>query len=202
MSDSANPATLAAYDPDWPKAAEHLLASVSAVFRELPGAATASFEHIGSTSVPGLAAKPFLDLQVRILPLPTDPDLIERLSSIGFHREYGSRPDSPGVFRDIPRASAGAPSEVWAKSLFVNEDARAILHVRRSDSPWGHYTVAFRDWLRAHPYERERYQTVKRTLSAENAGRPDYDEYTRAKADYFDEVHERFEHWARENQSR
>jgi dephospho-CoA kinase len=57
--------------------------------------------------------------------------------------------------------------------------------------------VWFRDWLREHPAERARYEQVKRTLSAANAGKPDYDDYTRAKTTYFDEVQQAFAEWAR-----
>ncbi len=68
--------------------------------------------------------------------------------------------------------------------------------MRRDDSPWADFMVWFRDWLRARPAERRRYDRVKRALSAQNAGLPDYDNYTRAKTAYFDVVQERFEAWA------
>ncbi len=88
------------------------------------------------------------------------------------------------------------PDDVWQKSLMVHTAAGAVLHVRRTDSPWGRHTVAFRDWLRAHDGERERYEALKRRLAALEAGKLDYDDYTRAKTDYFDEVQPAFERWA------
>jgi dephospho-CoA kinase len=108
----------------------------------------------------------------------------------------GSRPDSPGVYWDLPRGSTEVHGAVWAKSLFVNEDATVILHIRRADSPWASHTVWFRDWLRAHPTHRQEYEMVKRDLSAQNAGKSDYDDYTRAKTAFFDHVHDHFERWA------
>lgn len=54
----------------------------------------------------------------------------------------------------------------------------------------------FRDWLRAHPAERDRYARVKEALSAEQVGKTDYDDYTRAKTVFFDEVQVEFEGWA------
>ncbi len=48
--------------------------------------------------------------------------------------------------------------------------------------------MAFRDWLRAHPEEAARYERTKRALAAEHADDPDYDDYTRAKTAYFDQV--------------
>jgi GrpB-like predicted nucleotidyltransferase (UPF0157 family) len=191
-----NPAALAEYDPNWPTHAARRLAAIRERLRGLPGASTARFDHIGSTSVPGLAAKPIIDLQVSILPLPTDDELTRRLGPLGYHRATGSRPDSPGISRDLVRGAAVVDDEVWAKSLFVNENATVIVHIRRADSPWANYTVWFRDWLRTHPEQRVRYETIKRELSSRNAGKSDYDDYTHAKTAFFDQVQDEFEQWA------
>lgn len=164
---------------------------------DLPGAAEAQFDHIGSTAVPGLAAKPCIDLQLRILPLPADDAVSARIGHLGYVRARGARPDSPGVHRDVPRGSEVVPDEVWEKSIFVHEADRVILHIRRLDSPWGRYTVWFRDWLRAHPRERDRYGELKERLSVAHEGKDDYDDYTRAKTVFLDEVQQRFERWAR-----
>ncbi len=91
---------------------------------------------------------------------------------------------------------------MWEKLLFSHEGAQAILHVRRADSPWGLYTIWFRDWLRADPDARQRYEAVKRTLSAQQVGRADYDDYTLAKTAFFDEVQVEFEAWAASDQER
>lgn len=193
---SENPAALADYDPQWPVAAQRLLLAIQEQLRDIPGVGVARFEHIGSTSVPGLAAKPFIDLQVCVLPLPDDDELIQRLTPLGYHRARGSRPDSPGVYRDIPRGDTTVDEAVWSKSLFFHPNEHVILHVRRSDSPWARYTVWFRDWLRSDPRQRSRYESIKRELSIREAGKDDYDDYTRAKSDFFDEVQSEFEHWA------
>ncbi len=177
---------LTPYDDSWPAAAERRLADLRRVL--LPLAPDAHFDHIGSTSVPGLAAKPFLDLQVRVPRLPDPVALDAALVTVGFHPHAGSRPDSPGVHRDSPRGSTRVPDEVWEKRLFTAQDPDTVLHVRRSDSPWGRYTVAFRDWLRANPEEAARYERTKRALAADHADDPDHDDYTRAKTAYFDQV--------------
>jgi GrpB-like predicted nucleotidyltransferase (UPF0157 family) len=191
-----NPAALSEPDPEWPARATECLDQVKEALRGLAGADEAAFDHIGSTSVPGLAAKPFIDLQVRILPLPSHADLAPRLEPLDFEQARGSRPDSPGVTRDIPRGDEAVPDDVWEKRLYFAQSRSMILHVRRADSPWGHYTVWFRDWLRAHPQARRGYEDAKRRLSEQNAGKPDYDDYTRAKTAFFDEVHPVFSTWA------
>lgn len=194
---TSDPAALSEYDPAWPVRARHWLGLVTSALADLPGADAAIYDHIGSTSVPGLAAKPFLDLQVQMLPLPDETSTVARLSLLGFRRELGARPDSPGVHSDIPRGGHLPDPAVWSKLLFVHDDARVVLHIRRSDSPWAQYTVWFRDWLCAHPAERRRYETLKRELSARERGKADYDDYTRAKTAFFDEVQDAFEKWAR-----
>jgi len=88
------------------------------------------------------------------------------------------------------------PDEVWEKRLYVARGGSVILHFRRVDSPWGCYAVWFRDWLRAHPDARRRYELTKRELSKQNIGKPDYDDYTRAKTAFLDEVQPAFTAWA------
>lgn len=196
---SDNPAALNESDPNWVPRAAACLRNVAAALADLPGAEEAAFDHIGSTSVPGLAAKPIIDLQVRVLPLPSHGDLVPRLAPLGYEQALGSRPDSPGVRHDIPHGDEDVAADVWEKRLYVayvEGGQSVILHIRRADSPWGHYTVWFRDWLREHPQARQRYEDTKRRLSAENAGRPDYDDYTRAKTVFFKEVHPLFCEWA------
>ncbi len=196
-TDSANPAALVPHDPAWESAAADVLRDVREVLADLRGAGEASYDHIGSTAIPGLAAKPYLDLQVRILPLPSHEQLTTRLGGLGFGRARGARPDSPGVTHDVPRGDEQVDAQVWEKRLYVRRSDGVVLHIRRSDSPWGRHTVWFRDWLRAHPEARESYESTKRELSAGNVGKADYDDYTRAKTKFFDEVQEHFTRWAR-----
>jgi dephospho-CoA kinase len=185
------PAALRPYDPEWPRLAARRLRRLRVALAPIDDGF--DYQHIGSTSVPGLTAKPFVDLQVRV-PALSDPSTLDGLlRDAGYHPATGARPDSPGVHRDLPRGGEDVPDEVWAKRLFVSPDpgAPAILHVRRADSPWGRYTVAFRDLLRADPAEAARYARTKTELARRHAGDPDYDDYTRAKTAFFDAIQDR-----------
>jgi len=191
---------LVPYDETWPDLAGRRIADLRRALQPLDPDRSFDYEHIGSTSVFGLSAKPFIDLQVRMPRLADSAALEPPLREVGFRPHSGSRPDSPGVHRDTPRGSQQVPDEVWEKRLFTAVDPDTVLHVRRSDSPWARYTLMFRDWLREHPDEVARYEHMKRTLAGDHADDTDFDDYTRAKTAYFDDVQPRFEAWAMERE--
>lgn len=191
---------LQTYDPAWALAAARYLSQIQAAMSVCGAADGATLEHIGSTAVPGLSAKPIIDLQIQVTELRHGARFDAALISVGFLPAQGSRPDSPGVYRDLPRGSEQVPDEMWDKRLFIRPDPRqpAVLHIRKSHSPWARYTIQFRDWLREHPTQRMRYQQIKTELAYAHAGDPDVDDYTRAKTAYFDAVQGSFERYGRE----
>ena len=139
--------------------------------------------------MPGLRAKPYIDLQVGVTGLPARGSPAEDvLSAAGFQRASGSRSDSPGVDRDgVLDPAADVPEAMYRKRLYVRPDPvePAILHVRLLGAPWWSYTVAFRDWLRGSPDARQAYQAMKERVAAEHVSDGDYDDYTRGKTAFF-----------------
>jgi dephospho-CoA kinase len=188
------------YDPAWATAAGRYIHRLRAALGAVLVSPGTTCEHIGSTAVRGLSAKPILDLQIQLPELRHDAEFDEALTTVGFRPAEGSRPDSPGVYRDIPRGSDTGADHVWDKRLFLRPDPGqpAILHIRKAGSPWGRYTILFRDWLRDDPDERNRYQQTKTELARAHASDPDFDDYTRAKTVYFDGVQARLERYGRE----
>lgn len=189
------PPLLAEYDAAWPVQAEEWIARISAAVRPIAACARYSYQHIGSTAVPGLEAKPIVDLQLLAPELPPEQELAAALGTIGFRVAVGSRPDSPGVRSDTPRPGTDASPGRHAKVLFHRPAAgtapEIILHVRRSDSPFADFVVRFRDWLRSDTANADAYAAVKRDLAARHKGAHDYDDYTRAKAAFLDEAQSR-----------
>jgi GrpB-like predicted nucleotidyltransferase (UPF0157 family) len=123
-------------------------------------------EHVGSTSVPGLAAKPVVDLDVVI---PSRDDLAEairRLQTGG----YGHLGDLGIVSREAFRRPPGTP--------------RHNLYVCAEDSEELARHVRFRDHLRANPSEAERYAALKRELAERH--RFDIDAYCDAKTGFIE----------------
>jgi GrpB-like predicted nucleotidyltransferase (UPF0157 family) len=139
-------------DPGWP--AE--FADIAGGLQDLLGPTALRIDHIGSTSVPLLAAKNILDLQATVADetgLDTAPDL---LAAAGWTIR-GNRCDHvvPGQPDDPPQ---------WMKRL-VTEPAgwrRVNLHIRINGRANQRYALLFRDYLRAHPATAQAYGEFKR----------------------------------------
>ncbi len=155
-----------AYDPAWPAMAETAMAEVRAALAEL----RPEIEHIGSTAVPGLAAKPTIDLIAAVDRLDDVTARAGRLAAIGFHPE---------------------PQDMPARLLYVREAAGRRthhLHVVTALSWPARNQRLLRDWLRAHPDDVARYADLKRALAA---GGLSADDYTRAKTGLIQELTDR-----------
>ncbi len=138
---------IAAYDPAWPQRFEALAARALAALSPL----AAEIEHVGSTSVPGLSAKPVIDLDVVVDPADVG-EAIERLSTIGYaHKGDGGIPG-----REAFRWPAG--------------EQRHHLYVCRADAPAFREHIAFRDFLRANPDALQEYDQLKRMLAKRHGG--------------------------------
>jgi GrpB-like predicted nucleotidyltransferase (UPF0157 family) len=141
------PVVVADYDPAWPGLFEREAARI----RALLGGQVRLLEHVGSTSVPGLAAKRVLDMLL-VVDDPADEDAyVMPLEGAGY-RLVIREPDwhQHRAFKG-PAAGAGIDS--------IN------LHVHPADSPEIGRILRFRDHLRAHPADRELYQRTKRELA-------------------------------------
>jgi GrpB-like predicted nucleotidyltransferase (UPF0157 family) len=193
------------YDPAWGTIASGWLDRIRVSLNGLADHENFEFDHIGSTAVPGLGAKPIIDLQLRAPRLPAVAELEAALAPLGFSVAHGSRADSPGVYFDNPRPGADQDPEKYRKHLFFrpggDDELAVILHVRRSDSPFAAFVLNFRDWLRANPIDAQRYETQKRMLAAEHADANDYDDYTRAKTAFLDDIQQRLDRWSADSKA-
>jgi GrpB-like predicted nucleotidyltransferase (UPF0157 family) len=186
---------LRVWDPTWSTTADRLMTRLAHSTQHLHGAQGFSWEHIGSTSVPGLAAKPIIDLQLGVPSLDHLVGLEQALMPAGFVDVAPLAPDSPGVLRDTPRGATSDSDPRWDKRLFASADPgqRAILHVRQIGSPWWRYTLRFRDLLRTDPDLRHEYERVKGQLTETHSEDTNYDGYTVAKATFFDAIQARLD---------
>ncbi|GAA1555626.1 GrpB family protein [Kribbella lupini] len=152
---------LADYDPAWPTQYADMAAHLTAAF----GDSVDAVEHIGSTAVPGLVAKPVIDIAARAVTLDAIDD--KPLAALGFEHN----PDGPPNRRTYTRVVGGV--------LTHN------LHVFPATA-WDHLNQRLlRDYLRDTPDAVRRYAELKHTLAAE--GLTGFD-YTKAKTTLIQEL--------------
>ncbi|WP_113717836.1 dephospho-CoA kinase [Arthrobacter dokdonensis] len=173
----AGPPAITGPDPAWPAQAVRLAARIG----KAAGCAGVAVDHIGSTSVPGLAAKDVLDLQLRVKSLADADAVAPALAAAGFPRRAGQWWDTGHDF------AGGRPGERWEKRFHNAADpGRPVnLHVRVDGSPAALLALAFRDWLRADAGVRARYESMKRGLAAAHAGDATTAAYADAKEPWF-----------------
>ena len=144
--------TVVPYDPDWPRRYAAEAAHVSEAFRDL----LVELEHMGSTAVPGLAAKPVIDISAGLRALDLPPGPVTAMESLGY--EYMGEHNLPG-------------------RLFFRKggDERTFhVHAVEWGGPQWHRHRALRDYLLAHPDEAGAYGDEKLRVAAEASDSEDY----------------------------
>lgn len=137
------PIELRDYDPSWPEQ----YAEQAARLREALGERVIRVEHVGSTSVPGLTAKPIIDIALEVPDTTDEPAYVADLEAAGYVLQI-REPD-------------------WFEHrLFKPADGGVNLHVFPAGCPETDRMVLFRDWLRANDADRELYVRTKRELAA------------------------------------
>jgi dephospho-CoA kinase len=186
----SGPAVLVPSDGSWPAEGRRLAERI----RAAAGAAAVAVDHIGSTAVPGLAAKD--DLQLRV-PAMADADAVSgALAEAGFPRCTGNEFDVVHSFG----GDAAAGAEAWEKRFHRNADpGRPVnLHVRVDGAAGATVALAFRDWLRADAGVRRDYQAMKEGVAAGRAGDETTAGYAEAKEPWFVDTLPRLERWVRD----
>ena len=150
--------TIVPYLLDWPDQ----FARLGRGLRDVLGDLALRIDHVGSTSVPGLAAKDIIDIQVSVRALTTE--LGDALNRAGYEpRGHVTRDHLP----------AGGPEdpEQWRKWFYNERDGarRVNLHVRVAGRANQRYAVLFRDYLRANAAAAAAYGQVKSALAGSHA---------------------------------
>lgn len=153
------PVVLQPYDPAWPATFAALAARVEAALRPLAPV----IEHVGSTAVPGLAAKPVIDLDV-LLPVEAHAAATARLATLGYVAQ--GEKGVPGRF-----AFGWPPGE-----------PRHHLYLGAPDAPGIRDHLRLRDALRADPALRDAYAAAKAAAVVESGG--DRDRYLQLKGEF------------------
>jgi len=145
------------YAADWPGRASSLIAAL----RDQLGQRAERIDHIGSTAIPGMAAKDVLDLQVTVTSLEAAArEFDQPLGSLGFRRTPYERDHVPAGWHDDQQRWV---KRTWARRGHPGGDVN--LHVRLAGSPNERLALLFRDWFRAHPQAVPAYAAFKRSLA-------------------------------------
>jgi GrpB-like predicted nucleotidyltransferase (UPF0157 family) len=160
----ANPVVVVEYDARWPATFEALRSRVAGVLGDL----AAAIEHIGSTAVPGMAAKPIIDMDVLLKSGSDLPQVIQRLDALG----YVHRGDLGIAGREAFAAPPDAPTH--------------HLYVCPPESQEYRRHLALRDYLRAHDADAAAYSELKRSLAARF--RDDRAAYCEAKQEFIERL--------------
>lgn len=130
-------------DPAWPQCYDYLAGRI----RDVLGWRVLQLEHVGSTSVPGLPAKPVIDIDLTVADPGREQDYVPALERIGFWL-------------------AIREPWWWDHRVLRAGDPACNLHVFGFDSPELVKHRIFRDWLRGNPGDRDRYAAAKREAAA------------------------------------
>jgi GrpB-like predicted nucleotidyltransferase (UPF0157 family) len=167
----SDPIEVVDYDPRWPGQFERMRRRLA---KEL-GAVAVRIDHVGSTAVPGLAAKPVIDIQVSVPDVEDEAAYVAAIERCGValrYREKGHR---------YVRPAPGKPR-------------RYQVHVCSAGSKWERDHILFRDFLRTHAEEARRYEAVKYDVAGHH--RSDRIAYNDAKGPLIAEMLGRAVVWA------
>lgn len=157
------PVYLVEYDPCWPA---RFIEEREQIVRVLSGH-DVDVEHIGSTAIPGMAARPIIDIMVLIDDIAASTPCIEQLKTL----EYDYYPYGEDVFAE--RRWLCKPSQA---------ERTHHLHLVERKLPFHRDHLLFRDYLRMHTDAARRYESLKRQLA--DRYRNDRDGYTDEKSDF------------------
>lgn len=165
------------YNPAWPTMYERERSRIVGAL----GDRAIGIEHVGSTSVPGLAAKPIIDIQLVVQDCADDDAYVPALEAAGY------------VLRIREPAETGNPLFTGTEPhrVFKGSDVDLNLHVWSLGSLEIPRNLVFRDWLRTHPEDLALYERTKRDLASRSWD--NVQQYADAKTAVIAEIRERAE---------
>lgn len=158
-----HPIVLVSYDANWPDRFEKHAQRIRAAL----GAAVIQVEHIGSTAVPGLAAKPIVDILLVVQDSSFEPDYLPALEQAGYQLRV-REPD-------------------WHEHRMLRTpDRDTQIHIFSTGCPEISRHLIFRDRLRENAADRDEYEQTKRALAGQEW--TDTNAYSRAKTDVIERI--------------
>lgn len=163
------------YDPQWPR----IFRDMAGKLRQAIGPTAIRIDHIGSTSIPGLDAKPIIDIQISVAAFDPMEPYRAPLEGLGF--EY--RDKNPELTKRYFKEPQGVAE-------------RTHIHVRRAGSFSEQFPLLFRDYMRFHATAASEYARLKLQLAEQY--RDDRHAYTEAKDAFIWDLMRRADRWAQD----
>jgi GrpB-like predicted nucleotidyltransferase (UPF0157 family) len=154
------------YDPQWPKMFQKEKKQILSVISNK----VTAIEHIGSTAVAGLGAKPIIDMMIGIYQLSDAQDCVRPLETIGY--EY------------VPEYNTSMPERRYFRKGPNEPNKHFHLHMVEHGGQFWKRQLLFRDYLRTHPDTASEYYKLKKQLAAEH--RQNREAYTNAKTSFIE----------------
>lgn len=169
-----SPVEIVDYQPAWGVA----FADLGVKLRRALGDVAIRIDHIGSTAVPGLAAKPILDVQISVSSLEPVDAFRGPLEGLGFVYRASNPERTKRYFRESPGSR------------------RTHIHVRQAGSFAQQFPLLFRDYLRSHPDDAAGYAATKRRCA--QRFRHDRQAYVKAKDSFVWQIIRHADAWAQQ----
>jgi GrpB-like predicted nucleotidyltransferase (UPF0157 family) len=161
------------YDPVWPGMFQQEAVQIAAVF----GDELLSMHHVGSTAVPGLAAKPIIDIMPLVRDIGKVDSFNEAMIGLGYE----------------PRGEYGIPGRRFFVKRNTAGERTHHVHAHQPDNPEVARHLDFRDYLIAHPDVAAQYAQLKQELAEQF--RHDRESYTNSKTPFIREVEQKANEW-------
>lgn len=171
-----DPVWIVPYDTTWPDQFQQLAQPM----RNALGLIALRIDHIGSTSVPHLAAKPIIDIQISVADFEPLEVYSLPLESLG----YIFQADNPELTKRFFREPPG--------------QRRIHIHVRRAGSFSEQVALLFRDYMRTHTNVASQYAQLKIELAQQYSSVEDRHAYTEAKSPFIWKVIAQADEWAQQ----
>lgn len=164
-SSQADNIIIVPYNPNWPKLAEEEISILKSLF---PYSWIVDIQHIGSTAIPGLSAKPIIDIYIGVTSIEEAQNAIPKIKDLSY-QFWLENPNKEKMFfvKGMPPFGEGRTHHI---------------HLVEHNSNYWRARILFRDFLRSHPQEAQEYEQLKLQLMQENS--VDREFYTDAKAEF------------------
>lgn len=183
-----------AYDESWPAQAARIIARLNTTC----GHRAVRIDHIGSTAIPGLAAKDVIDVQVTVPSLEVADELVAQLQAAGYPRlshitEDVAKGDARSTVAEFDHST---DTSLWHKRYHASADPDRPTHVHIRVDGWPNqqFALLFPAWVAANPDVRTEYLVLKDAVLADN---PESGaDYADAKEPWLADAYRRAWKWA------